>query len=147
MSAPQVGFKARVVSCSRESLACLLSAASLGRLSPIPRLAGSAPKTPPLPKRDSGIDGTIHRTVARRRLAGPGPRGWSITLLSRKGGAGKTRGVPNPGRYHPRDLMRVPIDEKMRPLRAPERYPGRDFPDSQILSGSPITITKNTAVL
>jgi hypothetical protein len=26
-----------------------------------------------LPKRDSGIDGTIHRTVARKRLAGPVP--------------------------------------------------------------------------
>jgi hypothetical protein len=29
---------------------------------------------PPFPKRDSGFDGTIHRTVARRRLAAPGPQ-------------------------------------------------------------------------
>src|SRR6516162_549 len=45
-------------------------------------------KTPPaFPKRDSGIDGTIHRTVAPQEARRSRPPGaWPIRLPSRKGG-------------------------------------------------------------
>jgi hypothetical protein len=76
------------------------------------RVQGQPPRSKrprSFPKRDSGIDGTIHRAVARRRLTGPRPPERDRGVY-RGGRAGQQKGgAESWARYHAWNPMRVPI--------------------------------------
>jgi hypothetical protein len=80
------------------------------------------PKQPPCPSQK----GLRHRWIVSSSRSAPGgspvpaPRRVADEVALVKGQGSKTRGVPNPGRYHPGTLMRVPIGENLQSWADPD---------------------------